>query len=265
LYVEKNLLNGRDFENLEDLRARACWWLREKSDHHRHDTTGRPPLELFLEEESPALQPLPLHPYDSSEVALRVCTIDGFLEFETNRYSVPYEFVADILSLKATENELLVYSPELQLIARHERLPRGVSQAVEDPRHRTTKSLRWGLEPVKEAFLALGEQAEAFLCGLKDKHPRNCGFHVRFILRLKEQFHSDDIHKALDHAMRYYAFDSKAIERILKAKATPRTLESLRNEQARDDLAKTLPEIHQRSLDDYADLILKDGPENETS
>jgi transposase len=262
-YVEKNLLGGRDFENLEDLRATARWWLREKSDHHRHDTTGRPPLELFLEEEKDALQPLPLHPYDSSEVALRVCSVEGLLEFETNRYSVPYEFVADILSLKATENEIFIYSPELQLIARHERLPRGANRTVEDPRHRTTKSLRWGLEPVKEAFLALGEQAEPFLAGLKEKH-RNCGFHVRFILRLKEQFHSDDIHKALEHAMRYWAFDSKAIERILRAKATPRTLESIRNEQARDDLSKTLPEIQQRSLDDYADLILEDGPENET-
>ncbi len=264
LYVEKNLLNGRDFEELEDLRARARWWLKEKSDHHRHDTTGRPPLELFLEQEKDALQPLPLHPYDCSEVALRVCTVDGFLEFETNRYSVPYEFVADILSLKATDNELLIYSPELDLIARHERLPRGASQTVEDPRHRTTKSLRWGLEPVKDAFLALGEQAEAFLCGLKDKHPRNCGFHVRFILRLKQQFHCEDIHKALGHAIRYWAFDSKAIERILKAKAIPRTLESVRNEHARENLAQALPEIKQRSLDEYADLISKDEPEDET-
>lgn len=63
--------------------------------------------------------------------------------------------------------------------------------------------------------------------------------------------------------MLYYAFDSKAIERILRAKATPRTLESMRNEQAGDDLSRTPPEIHQRSLDDYADLILNDGPEDE--
>jgi len=263
LYVENNLLNGRLFEHLEDLRARARWWLREKSDQHRHDTTGRPPLELFMEEEKDALQPLPLHPYDCSEVALRVCSMDGFLDFETNRYSVPYEFVADILSLKATENELLIYSPELQIIARHERLPKGASQSVEDPRHRTSKILRWGLEPVKDAFLALGERAEPFLCGLKDKHPRNCGFHVRSILRLKEQFHSEDIHKALDHAICYYAFDSKAIERILKAKATPRTLESVRNEQAREKLAQALPEIKQRPLDEYGDLLFKEQPENE--
>ena len=124
-YVEKNLLNARTFQDLDDLRATARWWLRERSDKHPHDTTHRPPLELFMEQERGALQPLPLHDYDSSEVALRVCSIDGFLDFETNRYSVPYEYVADILTLKATEQEVFIYSPEIELVAQHERLPSG--------------------------------------------------------------------------------------------------------------------------------------------
>jgi hypothetical protein len=60
---------------------------------------------------------------------------------------------------------------------------------------------------------------------------------------------------ALHHAVRYHAFDCKAIERILLAKAKPRTLESVRNEQARRDLEKTLPRIEQRPLDEYCDLL----------
>ena len=103
-YVEGNLLNGRDFQDLEDLRAIARWWLKEKSDLHIHDTTRRAPLDLFAEE---ALQPLPLHPYDSSEVALRVCGADDYIEFETNYYSIPSGNIADILTLKATEHEVL--------------------------------------------------------------------------------------------------------------------------------------------------------------
>jgi hypothetical protein len=60
--VEKNLLGGRDFQDLEDLRATRLWWLKEKSDLHIHDTTKRAPLELFIEQEQSALHPLPLHP-----------------------------------------------------------------------------------------------------------------------------------------------------------------------------------------------------------
>jgi transposase len=254
-YVEKNLLNARRFEDLEDLKAKACWWLKEKSDMHIHDTTGHPPLELFMEQEQEALLPLPLHPYDCSEVALRVCSCEGFIEFETNCYSVPDAYVAEILSLKATEHEVFIYSPELDVIAHHERLPSGAAKTVENPHHRTSKRIRYGLEPVKEAFLALGQATETFLCGLKQTYPRNCGFHARAILRLKEHYHSSDINSALEHAIRYHAFDSKAIERILKARATPRTLESVRNDQARERLAKTLPQIRQRPLDEYSDLL----------
>ena len=254
-YVEGNLLNGRDFQDLEDLRAIARWWLKEKSDLHIHDTTRHAPLELFAQE---ALQPLPLHPYDTSEVALRVCGPDGFIEFETNHYSVPSEHIADILTLKATEKEILIYSPEIELIARHQRYPAGLGKRVENPDHFKTKKIRYGLEPVREAFLELGEAAETFLKGLTERYPRNCGFQARSILRMKEHYESEDIHRAIEHAIRYQAFEARAIERILRAKATPRTLESIRNERARQELQKALPRITQRPLDQYSELFRKD-------
>lgn len=262
-YVEKNFLNGRTFQDLDALKEKAQWWLQEKSDLHIHDTTGRPPLELFLHEEQAALIPLPHHHYDSSEVALRICRIDGFLEFETNLYSVPYEYVADILTLKATEHEIFIYRPDLAVVAHHERLAPGMSKKVEKVEHRTCKKIRYGLEPVKEAFLRLGDGAPIFLPGLKKKFPRSSGFHARSILRLKENYHSDDINRALHHANRYHAFSAKAIEHILQARAQPRTLESIRNDRARKSLKHSLPTIKQRSLKEYGDLLSPREDEHE--
>jgi len=254
-YVEGNLLGGREFQDLDDLRACARWWLREKSDSHQHDTTGRPPLELFLEQELSALTPLPLHPYDCAEVALRVCDLEGCLEFETNRYPVPYEHVADILTLKATEQEILIYSPELDLIVRHERGPAGARLSLDGAAIHGGKTIRYGLEPVREQFLELGDEADEFLRGLQQTHSKNPGFHARYILHLKERYHSDDINRALGHACRYHAYDGKAIERILTAKSTPRTLESIRNERASEQLRAALPKINQRSLAEYSVLF----------
>lgn len=261
-YVENNLLNGREFEDLQALRAKARWWMKERSDPHIHDTTGRPPIELFMEEEQSALQPLPLHPYDSSEVVLRVCRFDGLIEFETNFYSVPYEYGADILAVKATEHEIFIYSPELDIIAHHERLTAGLGEKIEKPEHRGSKRVRYGLESVKDAFVALGDAAEYFLKALKEKYPRNCGFHARYILRMKEEYNCDDINKALSHANRYQAFDSKAIERILKVKANKRTLESHRSQRAEEELKKALPPIKQRSLDEY-DVLFKNEEDDD--
>ena len=254
-YIERSLLNARSFTDLADLRKQARWWMLNRSDLHVHGTTGRPPIELFLEEEKASLQPLPVHPYDTAEVVLRVCRYDGLIEFDDNYYSVPFEYIADILAIKATEHEVALYSPELKLITRHERLPKGMGKTVENPEHRNTDKRRYGLEPVKEAFLSMGEAAEAFLEGLKEKHPRNCGHHARIILAMRETYYTEDINNALGHAAAYYAFDGKAVERILRAGATPRTLESLRNDKAGTRLEKVLPEIKQRSLDEYGELL----------
>jgi transposase len=254
-YVEGNLLGGREFQDLDDLRACARWWMREKSDIHLHDTIGRPPVELFFEQELSALTPLPLHSYDCAEVALRVCDLEGYIEFETNRYPVPYEHVADILTMKATEHEILIYSPELDLIVRHERGPAGARLSPDGASVHGAKTIRYGLEPVREQFLKLGDDADEFLRGLQLTHLKNPGFQARYILHLKERYHSDDINRALAHACRYHAYDCKAIERILTAKSTPRTLESIRNEQASEQLRSALPKINQRSLADYSVLF----------
>lgn len=68
---------------------------------------------------------------------------------------------------------------------------------------------------------------------------------------MKENYHADSINNALKHAMAYYTFDGKAIERILAATATRRTLESFRVEKARQQLGQALPKIKQCPLEEY--------------
>jgi transposase len=261
-YIENNFLNARTFDDLEDLRAQSRWWLANCSDVHRHRTTGFTPIDLFTKEEQSALQPLPNHPYDSAEVALRVCRSDGVVEFDGNFYSVPVNYVGDILSVRATEDEVTVYSPDIQQIASHERLEKSRGKVMEAPEHGRKGKKLHGLESVIDTFLALGESAQAFLVGLKEKHPTRCGYHARMILNMKERFHCLDIEKALTHALSYYAFDADAVKRILTARATPRTLESIQSRHAVDRISKTLPDIRQRPLNEYSQLFTSYNKDN---
>jgi transposase len=254
-YIEGNLLNARTFVDIEDLRAIGRWWMREKSDTHIQDTTHRPPQELFIAEEQCRLQPLPTQPYDCCEVVFRVCPNDALIKFETNLYSVPFGHMGEIVSLKATEREIFIYSPYIDLLAHHPRYEKGACRKEESPEHRTCASLRYGVEPVQEAFRCIGEAAPDYLVGLIAKHPRNAGLHARLILQLKERYLTEDINQALQHALAYHAFDAVSIQRILTACASPRTLESLRNEKARTALAQTIPHIKQRSLKEYSTML----------
>ncbi|OGQ80808.1 MAG: hypothetical protein A2289_18280 [Deltaproteobacteria bacterium RIFOXYA12_FULL_58_15] len=261
-YVEGNLLNGRTFVDLDDVRQTAQWWLANRSDPHIHDTTQRAPLELFLSEETSALQALPLHPYDTSAVGFRVCSMDGFVEWLTNRYSVAYEYVGEIMTVKVSENEIVVYSPDIREVARHERQPDSAHKTRELPEHRAhAKKVRYGLESVRDTFLALGETSEDFLKGLQKSFPRNSGYHARQILIQKDTYNSNDIHQALVHAMRYHAYDCLAVERILKARFRPRTLEQCLHQESAKRFRDALPRIEQRSLSEYG--VLLDDPQPE--
>jgi hypothetical protein len=54
--------------------------------------------------------------------------------------------------------------------------------------------------------------------------------------------------------MKYYAFDGKAIERILKARFSSRQLESMAARSA-SRIFSSLPQIKQRPLEDYCHFI----------
>ena len=73
-YVEKSLLNGRSFRNLEQLNEVACGWLSEVNDRRIHGTTKRTPLEL-QEEEKPRLLELPTIRFDTAQVIYRTVDI----------------------------------------------------------------------------------------------------------------------------------------------------------------------------------------------
>lgn len=253
--VEGNLLNGRDFEDLDNLRRVARWWLEHRSDTHPHRTTKQSPLDRFMEKEKDALLPLPYRPYDTSEIKYVVGRDDGYIEFETNLYAVPYDFILCILIVKADEHEIRVYTRDVVEIARHPRFPAGACQKREDPAYHESARRRHGLEPVRAQFLELGCYAETFLGGLR-QNGRQVGAQVRRILKLLEVYEPPSINLAFKRAIRYHAYDASAIENILKARFRPRHLESWHKKKPQHKI----PSIEQRPLGDYPFLKDEDDP-----
>lgn len=49
----------------------------------------------------------------------KLCDIAGFISWEGNWYSLPYEYVTELLPVRITENELFIYKADLSCIARH--------------------------------------------------------------------------------------------------------------------------------------------------
>ncbi|HWT83188.1 MAG TPA: IS21 family transposase, partial [Candidatus Methylomirabilis sp.] len=86
-FVQKNLLNGRTFRNLEHLNEVTAWWLTHVADVQVHRETKQRPIDRYAQEQ-PHLVPLPTQPYDTAQVFYRIADVEGFVCYQQNYYSV---------------------------------------------------------------------------------------------------------------------------------------------------------------------------------
>lgn len=237
----RSFFNGRSFVDFEDLKAQLAHWLDTIADHRRRH--GQTPLDRF-EREREHLVPLPRHPYDTARVVYRICSIDGFVAWEGNAYAVPYQHVTDILPVRITQHELFVYAADLTCIARHELAPRGRGLRL-DPAGIHPKPGRQSpvdLDQLRIAFEQMGERAAGFFRLMSAGPPRVWGHQARQILQLRERFNTADLDAALAHAAAFGAFEHHAVERILAARAAPRSLDEYVAEQTAQRLAARVSE-----------------------
>jgi transposase len=222
--LERSFLNGRTFASFDDMQAQLARWLDTVADKRLR--YGRTALDRFAEEREHLL-PLPRHPYDTARVAYRICSMDGFVAWEGNQYAVPYEHVTDILPIRITQNELLVYSADLSCITRHQLAPRGQGLKI-DPNGLHPPCQKKSVldeDQLRIAFGNLGERAADFFRLMRAGPGRVWGHQARQILLLRERYCAGDLDSALGHAAAFGAFDYRAVERIVAARFSPRSLD----------------------------------------
>lgn len=263
--VERSFLNGREFRDLDDMRAQLAHWLEHTVDPRKlHKRTA---LERFAEERE-HLVPLPRHPYDTARVVYRVCGIDGFVAWAGNHYAVPYDHVTEILPLRITQRELFVYAADLRCVAHHELGPRGAGLRLDPaglhpaPRRRSPVDL----DQLQLAFANMGEHAAEFFGLMSLGPPRIWSAQARQILLLRERYATDEIDRALGHAAAFGARDHATVERILAARALPRTLDEYVAEDTARRLEETFGHVRTapRDLTEYDRLPLSTASRSRT-
>lgn len=262
---ERSFLNGRRFSDLDDMRRQLATWMDRTCDTRPHKKLKRSALEMFAEERE-HLIPLPRHPYDTARVMYKLCSIDGFIAWDGNRYAVPYDHVTDILVVRVTQREIFVYAADLSLVARHELAPRSTGAEVgRQAHHKSRHTTAADLERVEKTFLEMGEAARGFFDALKHSAPRQSGFHARQILQLRRRYTTEDLCQAMAHALQYGALEHAAVARILGAKARPRTLDEYVEEKTARRLEEEVgaTKIPPRDLAEYDGLGIEHPFEEE--
>jgi transposase len=255
-YVETNLLNGRTFRTLEHLNEVTAWWLAHVADVRVHRETKQRPIDRHAQER-PHLIALPATPYDVATVEYRVVNIEGCVVYRQNSYSVPWRYIGQALPVRITETAVIVYSPQLEEVARHGLVPRGqTGQRCVQAAHRPSVDPRQHEGMLRERFGELGPVAARFLDGLLSSQRYGREQAVK-LLALQSSYARADLLAALERAVRFGAYSLGAVERILAAQAQPKSVLETLADQERRRLPSHLSDnpVSPRPTTDYHRLV----------
>jgi hypothetical protein len=190
---------------------------------------------------------------------------EGHIAYLQNFYSVPWQRIGELLPVRVTENELIVYGPDVKEIARHELYPAGIIGKKRSlPAHSPGRDHLQKRELLRQRFAEFGLEGVRFFDELL-RARRNGKDEAARVLGLLTVYRREDLVRALERAGRYRAFSWSAVERILAAQAKPRSAMEALTIEAREQLDEMLRQIPlaPRSTAEYQTLLedtAKDAP-----
>jgi transposase len=253
-YLRSSFLAGRSFHSLAEVLAAAVRWRDEVANVRVHRGTLRRPVDLF-EEEQRHLRALPPARYDTRVVLALKATHQWRLRFEANTYSVPPEYVGEVLTLKASPSEVTIYAGENE-VARHRRAW-GRGEDVVDPEHERAlcaRKRRATGSMLEREFRSLSPEAGAYLEGLS-RAALNPFVHMRKILQLASLYSQVEVAQAVERALAHEAFGFDYIENIVlqERRRRSRPQESPPARFFREDLEAL--SVKDRDLEEYEQLL----------
>ena len=217
-YVKHNALAGRGDElvRFEDYLALAPMWRDQVANVRMHEASREQPVDRF-QKERPLLRALPAIPFDIDEVVPAVFNSQARIEFDSNCYSTPPQFVRRPVTIRANRDEIPVLH-EGQVVVRHIRCyQRG--QLIVLPDHRLAALVlrhRSRSSTLEQEFDALGPEARLFYLHLKSR-PVKTGVHLRRLLGLAKLYGRAELLGAVSQALGLATYDAAYVENLLLA------------------------------------------------
>lgn len=219
-YVKKNFLNGLQIPSFQAVNPAAATWRDAVANVRLHGETRQKPAALF-EQEKPLLKRLPVMPYDCAVIQPANVSRCCHVTFQSNRYSVPYLYASQRLTLKIQPDQLFFFHHE-KLVATHaRRYDRG--QRISHPDH--GRELQAQRQQARDqtlllAFLNLCSEAEPYVRKLQEKR-LNAPHHIQKIVALSEIYGPDKTARALQDALRFEAIGCEYVANILAQREAP--------------------------------------------
>lgn len=252
-YIRQNFWPLRKFTDLNDVQKQCEQWLETVANVRKHQTTNQRPVDRL---QKGMLRPLPDQLPDCRETCSLLVHKDFGVRFDTNVYTVPPWTIRKYLTLKADQNQVVVFLKDKQ-IAQHGRCWKK-NNRIELPEHaEQVKKLKRKLfqDKLVVVFLSIGEPARLFLEQMVlTKIPIRKNI-VR-LLALKDEYGQASLLYALQKALGKKLYRADYVENILFQEMTPVT-SHLPVKLKQEKLNKIL--LTAPSLEEYDTIAIKRG------
>lgn len=119
-YIRMNFWPGRKFTDFDDLTKQFIVWRNQTANQREHRSHRRVVRLIFESDEKSKLMSLNPVPFDTEEVFSRHVPPDFHLQYESNRYSVPWTLVGLTVTVRVNDLSVKIYYNE-KLICSHAR------------------------------------------------------------------------------------------------------------------------------------------------
>ena len=219
-FIEGNFLAGRTFTSWQDLNQQARQWCdKVNSTYKKH--LRAVPRELFAMERL-HLRPLPAWIPEVYRLHQRLVDIEGYVALNSNRYSVPLEWIGRRVEVRETRDKI-----EIQLDARrlvtHRRIAEAEHQRVMLAEHRPPRgqrTLRPDPHPEEQAIVTVAPELADYVAGLKQRSRKVITLALRQLLRLVREYPREPLLGAVGEAARYGLYDLDRLERMILRRVT---------------------------------------------
>jgi hypothetical protein len=233
--------------------AAAVVWCAQVNAVVHSETQAVP--DQRLAEEVKVLRPLPsLRPSMRVGVSRKVDKLST-VRIGSARYSVPHTLVGQQVDVTTVEDRIEVWHQGSQ-VASHKLVPPGGTSIMDGhydrPARKPQRAVR-ARSAVEKAFVALGDEAEAFLRAAAAAGTQRLATHIGAIAALEPAHGRDALTAALARAVQFRRFTAEDVRAILAAGPAAPTVTV-----AGTALGTDLPAVPTRGLDAYRTDTLRE-------
>lgn len=212
-YAKYGFLPGRSFQDTSDLQRQWDQWVAEVADVKVHETTGRPPVELW-EQEREHLQPVPADAYEvQPSYESRKVLDNGLIKVLGNRYSVPQQYQGKRVGIRVTAEKIHIHAPEGAHLYTHWRArTKGKTYKIKD-HYKKVYAVSTAL--LEKQVVSIYD-SRAVLKELKQRFPRHYREQLKGLIRLEKETPQETLRQALTRALVFNSVSLGNIERIIR-------------------------------------------------